>query len=225
MKETIGGWWMDASSNWHRGRPPAGWRQADDGRWRAPDDHVDDDPTGEIEGDSLPGPAHFGGGSPSRDRERGWGWPRWGLSAVLASLAIVAVMVAGAAAIIHGGPDQNHTGTPPTAEPGDAVSSSPGPQVSQTTSTVAASSSSDVVDPSASPSTEQASDTASTFNPSTTPAPPTGRPASRAVVRPGATCSPEGATAVTAAGMPLTCTVEKCHGAPFGVPRWRRASC
>ena len=59
-EETIDDWWMDAGSNWHRGRPQPGWWQADDRRWHAPDDYDDDDPTGDFEGDP---PA---GGSPLR---------------------------------------------------------------------------------------------------------------------------------------------------------------
>ena len=31
----------------------------------------------------------------------------------------------------------------------------------------------------------------------------------------GEPCSPEGATAVTSDGVPMTCTTQKCHGAPF----------
>ena len=77
MEETICDWWMDAESNWHRGRPQAGWWQADDRRWHAPDDYDDDDPTGEIEGGPLAGAAHFGGRSASPDPDPGWGWPRW----------------------------------------------------------------------------------------------------------------------------------------------------
>jgi len=227
MEETICDWWMDAESNWHRGRPQAGWWQADDRRWHAPDDYDDDDPTGEIEGGPLAGAAHFGGRSASPDPDPGWGWPRWARRAVLASLAIVAVGVVGAAAMIDGGPDQNQPGTTTTtAVAGAPVHPGSGPQVTQTTSTVAAGSGSDVVDPSAPRSTEQASDTVSTSVPSPTSAPPPrSPPPSSAGIRPGAICSPEGATAVTAAGAPMTCTVEKCHGAPFDVPRWRRATC
>ena len=44
-------------------------------------------------------------------------------------------------------------------------------------------------------------------------------------IHPGAPCSPEGAVAVTGDGMSLVCTTQKCHGAPFGDPRWRRAEC
>jgi hypothetical protein len=231
MEETIGDWWMDAGSKWHRGRPLAGWWQADDGRWHAPDDYDDyddyddDDPSGEIEFDAPAGAAHFAGGSPPPDLERGRGWPRWARRAVLASLAIVAVVAVGAAAIIGGDPDQNQAGTTTTVVAGDVVPSSPGAQVPQTTSTVDAASGSGVEDPSAPPTTERAPNTASTIDPSPTSAPPTSPPPSRAEVRPGAICSPEGATAVTAAGIPLTCTVEKCHGAPFDAPRWRRTIC
>jgi hypothetical protein len=228
MEETIGDWWMDAGSKWHRGRPLAGWWQADDGRWHAPDDYDDydgDDPSGEIEFDPPAGAAHFAGGSPPPDPERGRGWPRWARRAVLASLAIVVVAGVGAAAMIDGDPEQNQAGTTTTVVAGDAVPSSPGPQDPQTTSTVAASSSSDSEDPSASPTTERAPDTVSTIDRSPTSTPSTSPPPSNAAARPGAICSPEGATAVSAAGVPLTCTVEKCHGAPFDAPRWRRTAC
>jgi hypothetical protein len=55
--------------------------------------------------------------------------------------------------------------------------------------------------------------------PPTTTAPPT------TDIHPGAPCSPEGAVAVTSDGMSLVCTTQKCHGAPFADPRWRRADC
>jgi hypothetical protein len=227
MEETIGGWWMDARSNWHHGPPLAGWWQADDGRWHEPDDYDDDDPAGQVEGDPPPGAAHFAGGAWSPGPERGWGWPRWARSAVLASLAIVAVAVVavGAAGITDGGSEQSQAGTTTTVAAGATVPSGPGPEVPQTTSTVAVASSTDDVDPSASPTTERTSDTAPTVDPSPTSAPPTRPPSSTAEPHLGAACSPEGATAVTAAGAPLTCTVEKCHGAPFLAPRWRRAAC
>ena len=229
MEETIcDDWWMDAESNWHRGRPQAGWWQADDRRWHAPDDYDDDDPTGEIEGGPPTGAAHYyGRRSPPPDPDQGWGWPRWARRAVLASLAIVAVGIVGAAAIIDGGPDQSQPGTTTTtALEGAPVHPGSGPQAPQTTSTIAAASGSDVDDPSAPSSDEQASGTASppVTSPTSAP-PPTSPPPSSAGARPGAICSPEGATAVTAAGVPLTCTVEKCHGAPFDAPRWRRATC
>jgi hypothetical protein len=44
-------------------------------------------------------------------------------------------------------------------------------------------------------------------------------------VHPGALCSPEGATALSDEGVPLTCTTQKCHGTPFNQPRWRAATC
>ena len=54
--------------------------------------------------------------------------------------------------------------------------------------------------------------------PTTPPPPGTG-------VRQGSACSPEGATAITQDGVPMTCTAQKCHGAPFDSPRWRRTAC
>ncbi len=224
MEETISDWWMDARTNWHRGRPLEGWWQAGDGRWHAPDDRDDDDPAGDIEGEPPAEAAHFAGGSPSPDRERG-DQPGWGRNAILASLAIVAIVVAGAAAIVGSGLDQNQSGPTTTVVAGAAVPPSLGPEVPQTTSTVTATSSSGGVAQSASPTTERASETASTVVPTSTSAPPTSGPPSIAAPRPGATCSPEGATALTAVGVPLTCTAEKCHGVPFDTPRWRRTTC
>ena len=137
MEETIGDWWMDARTNWHRGRPQAGWWQADDGRWHAPDDddgyddYDEDDPTGEIEGRPPAGAAHFAGEWPSEDLERGWGRSRWARSAVLALLAIFAVVLVGVAAMIDSGPDENQTGTTTTTVVAGAVPLGPGPQVPQ----------------------------------------------------------------------------------------------
>jgi serine/threonine-protein kinase len=66
--------------------------------------------------------------------------------------------------------------------------------------------------------------TSTTVTPTTVPRPPTtGPPADD--VHPGGPCSPVGATAITADGVPVVCTAEKCHGAPFSEPRWRRAAC
>jgi hypothetical protein len=36
MNEGRDSWWLGADRSWHRGSPPSGWRQGDDGRWHGP---------------------------------------------------------------------------------------------------------------------------------------------------------------------------------------------
>jgi hypothetical protein len=221
MDETHANWWMDAGSQWHRGFAPPSWWQAEDGRWHPPGD---DDATGEMRDGPPTGAAHFAGGAHSPDPVGGWGWPGWARGAVLASVAVLAVVVVGAAAITDGGRDDDQAGTTTTVVAGSAAPSTTGGR--QTTSTSAAGSGRDVVDPSTPTSTQRTSTTTSTsVAPSTSAAPAPTRPPADAGVRPGGACSPAGTTAVSVDGTPLICTVEKCHGAPFDDPRWRRTTC
>lgn len=222
MDETRVNWWMDADSRWHRDLPPAGWWQAEDGRWHPPGD---DDATGEMQDGPPTGAAHFAGGARSPDAVAGWGWPPWARTAVLTSVAVLAVVVVAAAAITDGGQDDDQAGTTTTVAAGSTAA--PTTEVPRTTSTVAAGSSGEVLDPSVPPSTDRPSATTSTSVAppiSASPA-PTRPPPTSAGVRFGAPCSPVGATAVSDEGVPVTCTVEKCHGAPFDDPRWRRTAC
>jgi hypothetical protein len=222
MDETRVNWWMDASSHWHRGLPPEDWWQAEDGRWHPPGD---DDPTGEMRDGPPAGAAHFAGGARSPDPEAGWGWPGWARAAVLASVALVAVVAVAAAAITDGGGGDDEARTTTTLAGGSTAG--PTTEVPQTTSTVVAGASGEVVDPSA-PTTDRSSTTRPTstsISPPISAAPAPTRPPSSAGLRPGAPCSPVGATAVSDSGEPMTCTVEKCRGAPFDEPRWRRTTC
>jgi hypothetical protein len=56
MDGTGTNWWMDARKSWHRGRPPAGSWQAENGRWLPPGEH---EPSAEVEDRSPAGPAHI----------------------------------------------------------------------------------------------------------------------------------------------------------------------
>jgi len=221
MNETRVNWWMDASSHWHRGRPPAAWWQAEDGRWHPPGD---DDPTVEMVDGPPAGAAHLAGDPRSPSDVDGWGWPRWARIAVLPALAVLAAVVVGAAAITDGGRDDGQdtvtAETTSTLAPGTtAASPTPTAEPPLTTSDDDSTSSSEVADAPASPSTEPAPTTTTDAPPTTTP------PPSNAAVSPGAGCSPEGATALTQDGVPMTCTTQKCHGAPFDTARWRRTAC
>jgi hypothetical protein len=125
MDETRVNWWMDAGSQWHRGFPPSGWWQAEDGRWHPPGD--DEEPTGEMREIPQAGAAHLAAD--------GWGWPRWARNAVLASVALIAIVVVATAAITDGGgdgatvtTDSSTTVTPSTvAAPSSVAGTSIGP--------------------------------------------------------------------------------------------------
>jgi hypothetical protein len=219
MDETRVNWWMDDTSRWHRGYPPAGWRQAADLRWHPPRD--DDEPTDEMEQTPPDGVPRHAQGTGSHASARGWRGPRWALVAVLASVAALAVVVIAVAAITDGsGRDDRVTATanvPTTLTPTTAPFTPTAPPGSS--SSVAG----DPTDPPAPPTTARATTSTTslpTSAPATTSPPPTDPP-----VQLSAPCSPEGATAVSADGVPLTCTTQKCHGAPFDSPRWRRTAC
>jgi hypothetical protein len=223
MDETRVNWWMDDTSRWHQGYPPTGWRQSEDGRWHPPGG--DDDPTEEMWQDPETGPAHRarGTGSPAN---AGWaGRPGWARLAVLASMAVLAVVVViGAAALTDGGGgDDEDTATgdvTTTVAPSTSVATTP-PQVSS--SSGSGTPASDGSDPPAPPTTARA--TTTTNRPSTTAPATTSPPPTDPGVHLSAACAPEGATAITQDGVPVTCTTQKCHGAPFDNPRWRRTAC
>jgi hypothetical protein len=225
MDETHVNWWMDDTSHWHRGFPPAGWWQAEDGRWHPPGD--DDEPTGEMQAVLPAGAAHLAGDPRSPTVVAGWGWPPWARIAVLTSIAILAVVVVAAAAITDSGGDGD--GETVTGDVSTTVTPSTSPASTTSTgappgsaSSVASASPGDDTDPSAPPTTARSTTTAPprTSAPTTTSPPPTSPG-----VRQGEACSPEGATAVTQAGVPMTCTTQKCHGVPYDSARWRRTAC
>jgi hypothetical protein len=224
MDETRVNWWMDDTSRWHRGFPPTGWWQSEDGRWHPPGE--DDEPTEEMWQVPQEGAAHRARGTGSTIiagvRERAWA-----RLAVLASMAILAVVVVvGAAAITgRGGGDQDAaTGdVSTTVAPSTSVASAPTALPPGSASSGSGTPASGDSDPSAPPTTARA--TTTTTRPSTTAPPTTSPPPTTPSVRLSAACSPEGATAVSDDGIPVTCTTQKCHGAPFDSPRWRRTAC
>jgi hypothetical protein len=214
-------WWMDAGCRWHQGAPPPGWWQAPNGRWHPPSP---DDPTDELATSAPLGGAHLAG------RGRGgnlWqtyrSWPRWARLAgpIVAFLFVVGVLGAAATGSLReGGRETTATARATTTTQAETPATMPKvvipPPGADVTTTSAVPRSTAPPDPAPTPTTVAE---APAPRPPTTAAPPTND------VHPGAPCSPEGAEAVTGDGMSLVCTTQKCHGAPFADPRWRRASC
>ncbi len=226
MDERRVSWWMDAGSDWHRGFPPSGWWQAEDGRWHPPGD---DEPTVEMREGPSAVAAHLAGGPRSPTVVGGWGWPRWARIAVLASVALIAVGVVGTAAITDGGGDDDQatvTASTTTTDTPDTSAGSPTPtNTPPGSASVASPPTSDDTAPPAPPTTAQATTTTTAVSQAPpTPAPTNPLPSDPGV-RQGESCSPEGATAVSPEGVPMTCTTQKCHGAPFDSARWRRSAC
>jgi hypothetical protein len=257
MDQTCIDWWMDAGNRWHRGDPPSSWWQADDGRWRPPEDgdwhfaEADDDnppgdgtwypeddeyapedddeatvalaPTLGAEGARLPHSARSSVFPMSR--------MRWSvLGAIVSAVVLAVTVVAFAGGADRGGDDDDPAAATDeaTGEPGPGDASAPAraqppptvgdPAGTKTTATGVAP---DAESPSERPVTTT---TAIPGTPAPDPAPTTTAPPAPEIQQ-GAECSPEGATAVNSEGVPMLCTAEKCHGASFNSPRWRRASC
>jgi hypothetical protein len=211
-------WWMDAGSKWHQGLPPPGWWQAPDGRWHPPGS---DDTTAEMAVTSADGGAHLAaGGWPAGLWQAYRGWPQW--ARLAAPIAIFVLTVGVLAAAATEGLLDDDQGTKPTdvAAPATTVASaSSGTAQSTTTPSDAATTTVSVPTTTIPPQQEPA--------PTKAPAPPP--PATTATtdngIHPGGRCSPEGATSVSSDGIPVTCTTQKCRGAPFSEPRWRRTAC
>jgi hypothetical protein len=216
-------WWMDAGCRWHQGTPPAGWWQARDGRWHPP---ASDDTTEEVAIGPPLGGAHLAGAS---RRSALWvtyrAWPVWARLAAPVAAVILTIGVLGAAATegFRGG-DREPTATdgPTTTEEPEATATLPqaaipGPTAGGATTT--SSSGSSTTGP------PQRDSTPTTVAADPAPGPPTTGDPPATAIRQAAPCSPEGATAVTGDGISMVCTAQKCHGAPFSQPRWRRTSC
>jgi hypothetical protein len=222
MSDAHANWWMDASCRWHRGAPPAGWWRAPNGRWHPPSP---DDPTDELTTDAPVGGAHLAG----RRREANlWqtyrGWPRWARLAgpIVAFLLVIGILGAAATGSLReGGRETTATARATTTTQAVAPTTLPKvvtpPPSAGVTTTSAVPRATAPPEPAPTPTT--VAEAPAPRPPPTTAARPTND------VHPGAPCSPEGAEAVTSDGMSLVCTTQKCHGAPFSEPRWRRASC
>jgi hypothetical protein len=228
MSDSHGNWWMDAGARWHQGYPPPDWWQADDGRWHPP---AFDDPTEETTIDPPAGGAHLArGGRRTNVLEAYRGWPRWAQLAGPVVGTILALGVLGAAAtegLREDDADTTIGQITTTTEPGTSTSvdqatvAPAAPTTGATTTTASVSGTDASTQPELTPTTV-ASPPAPP--PPTTPVPTTSAPTNNDI-HPGAPCSPEGSTAVSADGIPLTCTRQKCHGAPYSEPRWRRTTC
>jgi hypothetical protein len=216
-------WWMDAGCRWHQGTPPAGWWQARDGRWRPP---ASDDTTEEVAIGPPPGAAHLAAASRWSNLWATYrGWPLWARLAAPAAAVILVIGVLGTAAMEGFRGDDGEvtaTDTPTTTQAPESTATSthaaiPGPAAGGPITTH---------DSDSSTTAPPERDTApTTVGAAPGPAPPTTAEPPANVVRQSAPCSPEGATAVTADGISVVCTTQKCHGAPFSEPRWRRAGC
>jgi hypothetical protein len=210
-------WWMDAGSKWHQGLPPPGWWQAPDGRWHPPGS---DDVTAEMAVTSAGSGAHLaraGRGAGLWQAYRRW--PHW--ARLAAPIAILVLTVGVLAAAATGGllEDDQGTGATDVAAPATTVASaSSGTAQSTTTETDAATTT----------ASEPTTTTPARHEPAPTTAPAPPPPTTTTTdngVHPGGRCSPEGATSVSSDGIPVTCTTQKCRGAPFSEPRWRRTAC
>jgi hypothetical protein len=238
MDETRANWWMDDASRWHEGVPPPGWWKAEDGRWHRPDDRGgrlppdDDVPTVEMQTDEFAGPAHFAGGTEVSELDDEPARPPWLRLAVLVSVVLLTAVAIAVAAITDGGGDDDRATitdqTTTTASPDTSPSSTPGAAPPAAAGS-AGTATTEVDDPSASdrpPTTTVPPRAPTTVAPAMPPTPvPTTAPPAGTDVRQGGACAPEGATAVTSDGVPMTCTREKCRGAPFDSARWRRTTC
>ncbi len=221
MSDSHANWWMDASCRWHQGAPPPDWWQARDGRWRPP---AADDTTEELTASPPVGGAHLASRGPGANLWQTYrAWPRWARLAgpIVASLLVIAVLGAAATEGLRDG-DRETTATDraTTTEPATTTTSPNAVTPAPTAGATATPSSVPVAT-----TDRHQPDTAPTTVTTGSPRPPTTADPPTNDIRPAAPCSPEGATAVTADGTPMVCTLQKCHGAPFSEPRWRRASC
>jgi len=222
MSDGHANWWMDASCRWHQGAPPPGWWQTRDRRWHPPkpDDTTEQVPVGQpVDG------AHFANRGHGANLWQSYrSWPRWARLAgpTVAFILVVGVLGAAATGGLRDGSDEtNATGRATTTTQANTPATlpdaaTPPPSASPTTTTSAAPRSTAPPQPAPTPTTVPADPAP---GPPTTADPPTND------IHPGAPCSPEGATAVMGDGTSLVCTTQKCHGAPFGEPRWRRTTC
>jgi hypothetical protein len=216
-------WWMDAGCRWHQGVPPPGWWQAGDGRWRPP---APDDTTEEL----TVGPPVARGQVPASGRgAKLWqsyrAWPRWArlTGPIAVSILVVGVLGAAATGGLRMGDGETAATARATVTTQAVTSAPPSPDAATTAPTAGATTTTSLVP--ASTTSLQSDAAATTVAAAPAPPPPTtADPPTNSIDR-GAPCSPEGATAVTSDGMSLVCTTQKCHGAPFGEPRWRRAGC
>ena len=222
MSDAHANWWMDASCRWHQGAPPPGWWQAGNGRWHPPSP---DDTTDELTTSPPVGGAHLAGSGQAANLWQIYrSWPRWArlTGPIVASLLVVGALGAAATGSLwEDGRETTATArattttraeTPATSP--NVVTPAPSAGVSTTTSSVPRTTA---------PPQPAPTPTAVTADPA--PSPPTTADPPTNDIHPGAPCSPEGATAVMGDGTSIVCTTQKCHGAPFSQPRWRRASC
>jgi hypothetical protein len=225
MSDSHVNWWMDASCRWHQGLPPPDWWQARAGRWHPP---APDDTTGEMTIGPPVGGAHLaGGGRWTNIVETYRGWPRWARLAGPVAASILVVGVLGAAAtngLPEGDGQTTATGQAATStEPETTTTTVPNAATAPTATADAATAPTASVPNTTSPTQADAAPTSVAASPA--PPPPTSPSTTNNEIHQAAPCSPEGATALSDDGVPMTCTTLKCHGAPYSEPRWRRTAC
>jgi hypothetical protein len=215
-------WWMDADDRWHEGEPPRAWRRASDGRWHAP---PDDDPVAETQ---VVTRVRW---HPEIVERRPRGLRRAGPLVVVLLGAVV-----GIAAVVTSG-DGLGAGDVDTAGRPTIVPSTESPSTGAAGDAPAGTTASDATgDPPGTPPTDSPPETANpaptattapptTASPPSTPTTPTTVPTTIPAPTLRALCGPEGAIALLPTGLPIVCTVVKCHGAPFPQPRWREVTC
>jgi hypothetical protein len=218
-------WWMDAHSRWHEGLPPPDWWQASDGRWHPP---TWGDPTEEERIGPVSDGRHLaGGGRWQHVVDAYWSWPRWARIATPVSAMLLALGAIGLVAFLglrERDGDLTATGESTTSRPevtGPSSNAAAGGPAA-TTTTVSTDTTSTAP---TSTAPLQPGPTSTTIAPGTAPPPSTTPPQTNGGVQLRAFCSPEGATAVSNEGVPVTCTTQKCHGAPYDQPRWRQTTC
>ncbi len=226
MSDSHLNWWMDAHSRWHEGLPPPDWWQASDGRWYPP---TWGDPTREERSGPLSGGRHLaGGGRWQNVVDAYWGWPRWARIATPVSALLLVLGAIGLVAFLGlRDSDRGLAATEEsttsrlevTAPSSNAAAAGP----TATTTTVSTTTTSPAPTTTAPLQPEPTSTTISERPPSSPT--PTTPPESQSGVHARALCSPEGATAVSDEGVPMTCTTQKSRGAPYDQPRWRRTTC
>jgi hypothetical protein len=214
---------MDAGCRWHQGTPPPGWWQAGDGRWRPP---APDDTTEELTIGPPVSRAHVpASGRGAKLWQSYRGWPRWARLTGPIAVSVLVIGVLGAAATVGFRRGDGETAATAratvTTQPGTSAPSSP--DAATPAPTAGATTTTSLVPGSTTP--PQSDPTATTVAAAPAPPPPTTTDPPTNSIHRGAPCSPEGATAFTGDGTSMVCTAQKCHGAPFSEPRWRRASC
>lgn len=221
MRQPGADWWMDGSTQWHRGEPPAGWQQAADGRWRC----LADEPTvemGPAEAEPTiadlpaqsPGAAHLAAGG------RSTGGPARGRLALLVAAVLVAVGALVAVAVLGGADGEVAIDPPPSIVTTGRPTTTAAPAPPAAPSPAARTGSRQHAGRGSGTTSDAPAPVATTASPEPAPAPPV-----LDALQPGTACSPDGVTTTSGDRTAAMCTRQRCEGAPYASPRWRRWGC